>query len=230
MIWSLNMKMLLLSVFLALVTGVSAFRQLSSNSLDKGTGPLKFIPSGLRKQHMYCNGLGQPSYSIINTNKTGNFELRQYDESRWVTTHSEGIDYDKASRFNFMKLFNYIDGKNSKGEKVVMTCPVIVKITPGPGPACTSNFTMSFFVDPSAKEPPMPSTSDIYFTKIPAVRAYARTFGGYADYKDYRNEGLELMKAIGDPSLFNVDFYYTAGYDSPFKLLLRHNEVWFIAK
>jgi len=28
------------------------------------------------------------------------------------------------------------------------------------------------------------------------------------------------------PSQFNSDMFYTAGYDSPFRLIDRHNEVW----
>ncbi|XP_033745251.1 heme-binding protein 2-like [Pecten maximus] len=226
--------MMLLSVFVVMVTGATAFsfKQLDGNSLD--SQPLIFHPHGyqeaLKKHPDFCNGLGCPDYSVVYENKTGKFELREYAESEWVTTYSAGMDYDKAGYTNFRKLFNYIDGKNAKKEKVAMTCPVIVRVSPGPGPACTSNFTMSFFVDPAAKTPPKPSTEDIYMTTIPALKAYVRTFSGFADYDKYKEQGLELIAAIGNPSLYISDYYYTAGYDSPFKLLNRHNEVWLIAK
>ncbi|OWF45245.1 heme-binding protein 2-like [Mizuhopecten yessoensis] len=223
--------MMLLSVLVVMVSGVSAFRQLEWNSLD--SLPLKFIPHDnqpLTKKLDLCNGLGSPDYSVVYTNKTGNYEVRQYPESHWVTTYSTGIEYDKASRSNFRKLFNYIDGKNVKDEKVTMTCPVIVLVTPGPGPTCTSNFSMSFFVDPAAKAPPASGDKNIQFTTIPAVKVYVRDFPGFANYEKYREEGLSLMSAIGDTSLYHTEFYYTAGYDSPFKLFNRHNEVWFVAK
>ncbi|XP_060074153.1 heme-binding protein 2-like [Ylistrum balloti] len=223
--------MKLCMILIVVVTGVSAFRQLDKNSLD--STKLKFIPHDLKpsgKKEDFCNGLACPEYSVMYRNETGNFELRKYKETKWVTTDSSGMDYDEAGYKNFMKLFHYIGGDNKKKEKVTMTCPVIVMITPGPGPACSSNFNMSFYIDPNSSDPPQPSENNIYFTKIPSVRAYVRTFGGFADYNKYKEQGLELMDAIGDTSLYHTDFYYTAGYDSPFKFFHRHNEVWFIAK
>lgn len=60
---------------------------------------------------------------------------------------------------------------------------------------------------------------------------FFRSFGGYVrDIKDWIKEAIKLGQAIGDTSKYHTKFSYTAGYDSPFRFLNRHNEIWFIAK
>lgn len=44
------------------------------------------------------------------------------------------------------RLFNYISGSNEGKKKVDMTSPVTVQTTPGQGPACSSDFMVSFFL------------------------------------------------------------------------------------
>ena len=58
-------------------------------------------------------------------------------------------------------------------KKIAMTCPVIVRIIPGQGPACESNFTMSFYVSPSEGTPSAPSDPTVSISKLPALQAYA---------------------------------------------------------
>lgn len=58
-----------------------------------------------------------------------------------------------------------------------------------------------------------------------------RSFGGFASPEKYAEEAQALariLKSAGQS--FHEDFYYTAGYDSPFKLFNRHNEVWYFKK
>ncbi len=59
---------------------------------------------------------------------------------------------------------------------------------------------------------------------------FDRTFGGRAEDEHYIKEADNLVKALGDAQDLTQEYYYTAGYDSPFKLFNRRNEVWFIKK
>uniref|UniRef100_K1PU94 Heme-binding protein 1 n=1 Tax=Magallana gigas TaxID=29159 RepID=K1PU94_MAGGI len=60
---------------------------------------------------------------------------------------------------------------------------------------------------------------------------FFRSFGGYVrDIKEWIKEAIKLGQVIGDTSKYHTEFSYTAGYDSPFRFLNRHNEIWFIAK
>ena len=57
-----------------------------------------------------------------------------------------------------------------------------------------------------------------------------RSFPGFAQLPDYQKYAVELATAIGDPSKYVQDYWFTAGYNSPYQILNRHNEVWFVAK
>lgn len=66
--------------------------------------------------------------------------------------------------------------------------------------------------------------------KCTCMEIFPRTFGGRADDELFLAEADNLGKALGDVQDYHQDFYYTAGYDSPYKLFNRRNEVWFIKK
>lgn len=56
-----------------------------------------------------------------------------------------------------------------------------------------------------------------------------RTFGGFANSQNSREELLKLIESVkNDGIAFKEAPYYRAGYDSPFKLVNRRNEVWLI--
>lgn len=178
----------------------------------------------------FCNGIGCPKYTVIETHT--DYELREYVMSKWVSTNAKDISWKQSSYTLFMRLFHYIGGDNAKGEKVAMTAPVLMRIIPGQGPACENDYTMSFFVDPSAGQPPQPKDSTVKIIETKKQRVYVRSFGGYAmwSFKPWAAQARKLGQAIGDTSKYETSYYYTAGYDSPMKLFNRHNEIWFISK
>ncbi|KAK7101866.1 hypothetical protein V1264_020182 [Littorina saxatilis] len=177
----------------------------------------------------FCNKLDCPEFKVVG-HGTG-YDIREYKASRWVSTTSIGIDYETSQHDDFMRLFNYISGKNEKKQKIAMTAPVINRIVPGQGPACANNFTMSFFIAPKEGQPPSPSDDKVFLSRLPVFRAYVRSFTGFANKDKFLSEALELTDTLRNGSISYVEeYFYTAGYDSPFKLFNRHNEIWFIAK
>ena len=59
----------------------------------------------------------------------------------------------------------------------------------------------------------------------------SRTFGGFANDSMRREELLKLLESLKKDGVEFIDKpYYTAGYDSPFKLTNRRNEVWVLMK
>ncbi|KAG8582901.1 hypothetical protein GDO81_008219 [Engystomops pustulosus] len=131
-----------------------------------------------------------------------------------------------------MRLFGYIQGNNEKKVKVDMTAPVTTYIEPGAGPSCESTITVSFYIPTEHQDdPPKPSESNVFVTERPETTVYVRCFGGFTNGAKNQEQILQLSESLKrDNKLFNENIYYTAGYDSPFKLLNRHNEVWLIAK
>lgn len=70
--------------------------------------------------------------------------------------------------------------------------------------------------------------SFIYLTKpCVCVCVYPRTYGGFANEKSKREELQKLMESLRREGVPFVDKpFYAVGYDSPFKLFNRRNEVW----
>lgn len=55
-----------------------------------------------------------------------------------------------------------------------------------------------------------------------------RSFGGFLnDTLEQENLG-ELADDIGDSSKYIKNPYFTAGYDNPYQVFDRHNEVWLL--
>jgi len=176
----------------------------------------------------FANGLDSPQYTVVG--KYEDYEVREYSASGWVSTDQEGMELDKSSKGMFWKLFKFIDKGNSAEEKIAMTCPVLMKITPGQGPACESAFTMSFYVPPREGELPQPVDETVYHSQLPPMKVYIRSFAGFASSSVRVREAEALSKALPMGADYETDYWIYAGYDSPFKLFNRHNEIWFIAK
>lgn len=71
-------------------------------------------------------------------------------------------------------------------------------------------------------------------TKIPIWRlnlSSCRTYGGFSNENMKREELGKLLESLQRDGVPFVDKpYYLAGYDSPFKLTNRRNEVWVLKK
>ncbi|XP_061479966.1 heme-binding protein 2 [Rhineura floridana] len=183
------------------------------------------------KQALFSTGLEMPKWTAL-PNQAFDYEIRQYEPAKWVCTSVKTMDWDSAINTGFTKLFNYIKGKNEKGIKIDMTAPVTCYVQPGAGPFSESTTTVSFYV-PSQHQanPPKPSEADVFIETRPAITVFVRSFGGFANAKKNQEEILALAESLKrDGRSFQEKVYYSAGYDSPFKLLNRHNEVWLIKK
>jgi len=187
----------------------------------QSTEPIPWPPA-------FANGLESPEYTVLEKNEE--YEVREYKASSWVTTADESMDLDSKNNSMFWKLFKYIDKGNQTGEKIAMTCPVLIKVVPGQGPACESKFTMSFFLPPRDEAYPKANDETVFHSELPAIKVYIRSFSGFAPIKDKLREAEALAKALPESAEYDKDFWTFAGYDSPFKLMNRHNEIWFIAK
>ena len=111
-----------------------------------------------------------------------------------------------------------------------MTAPVATKVVPGAGPNCESTFTISFYITPQHQDKPLtPTNPDVYIDKFPKMTIYSTGFGGFADDEKYIDAARKLGESLKDKP-FISETYYTAGYDSPYKLFNRLNEVWFVKK
>ncbi|XP_065112894.1 heme-binding protein 2 [Paramisgurnus dabryanus] len=179
-------------------------------------------------QILFSSGLQNPKFTPQESK--GDYEIRTYHATKWVSTAVNGMEQDPAFSTGFRRLFKYIQGTNEKKCSVEMTAPVSCKIEPGAGPACESTFTVSFYIpEEHQTDPPTPSDADVFIENRPEFTAFVRTYGGFANSVNSHEELQKLIESLNkDGMKFKEAPYYRAGYDSPFKLTNRKNEVWLI--
>ncbi|XP_062585678.1 heme-binding protein 2-like isoform X2 [Saccostrea cucullata] len=175
-------------------------------------------------------GLDKPVYETLSSDK--GYELRRYSPAKWVSYTTKHMKQEKARTEGFWKLFNYIQGENEKEMKIDMTAPVSTKVEPGAGPNCESTFTVSFFIPPEHQEnPPQPKNPNVFIEERPEFEAYVKTFGGFAKEDSWINEAQKLSEDLKEKTNeVRQDYWFTAGYNSPFQLFGRTNEIWFVKK
>ncbi|CAE1281055.1 unnamed protein product [Acanthosepion pharaonis] len=160
----------------------------------------------------FCHKRACPKY-------TPEYELRYYEESKWLSINKSANANDTRSLF--MTLFRYITGNNSENQTIAMTVPVLKKILPN------ENMVLSFYItQPNA---PKPNDPRLYFETFPAQNVYGRVFGGFAKKKDNEENKQKLIDAVG-ASKVESNFYFVASYDAPWVQNDRHNEIWLLAK
>ncbi|XP_046356126.2 heme-binding protein 2-like isoform X1 [Haliotis rufescens] len=176
-------------------------------------------------------GLETPKYSVNEAAKHEGFQERRYEACKWVSTKVMAMTYKDGTSRGFRNLFNYITGDNEAKQKVEMTAPVATQVVPGAGPNCESTFTVSFYIPSEHQaDPPKPTNPDVFISDCPETKIAVKPFSGFAEESDWISKGRELAEDVEKTDLKNKlvkEYYFTAGYDSPFKLFGRHNEVWF---
>ena len=151
--------------------------------------------------------------------KFEDIEIRTYEKSIVAKTATFG-DYDKASGGGFGKLAGYIFGGNAEEQKIAMTAPVWMTME-------TDDPEMQF-VMPSKYEisdlpqPIDPSVSIDTFTggQFAAIR-----FGGYTNTEKNEKYRNMLLEWLDDHNYRHSGETFYAGYNSPFKLFNRRNEI-----
>ncbi|KAK8728312.1 hypothetical protein OTU49_009222 [Cherax quadricarinatus] len=159
------------------------------------------------------------------------YEERIYPARKWACITMAGLSQQELVSPMFRALFNYIAGKNDPNIRMDMTSPVTTYVVPGAGPACESTFTMGFLVPEEHQQiPPPAADKTIFIEERPELTVLTRRFGGYTNDEVIIKEAKELAEAIKKNGEIGVNFnqYYVAGYDPPFKLFGRRNEIWFV--
>uniref|UniRef100_A0A5F9DEW0 Heme-binding protein 2 n=1 Tax=Oryctolagus cuniculus TaxID=9986 RepID=A0A5F9DEW0_RABIT len=128
-----------------------------------------------------------------------------------------------------------VDGPGGRGPpemKIKMTAPVTSYVEPGSGPFSEATVTTSLYL-PSEQQsdPPRPSESGVFIEDRAGMTVFVRSFDGFSSAQKNQEQLLTLASILREEGkVFDEKVYYTAGYNSPFKLLNRNNEVWLIQK
>nr|XP_020443032.1 heme-binding protein 1-like [Monopterus albus] len=163
--------------------------------------------------------------------KTDEYEVRYYSPTRWVSTDAEAYLMGVGAALAFRRLFQYITGDNEGGVQMEMTAPVLVKIPEESKMWAPVIYTLSFPLPAAYQDkPPAPTNDKLYFTEMPAMNVYVRSYGGWMLSVTSRLHAHLLTKELERVrAAYNHSYHYGVGYDSPLKLLNRHNELWYVA-
>ncbi|NCG30243.1 MAG: heme-binding protein [Bacteroidetes bacterium] len=157
------------------------------------------------------------TYEILS--KMDKYEIRSYPDLTVATTELERSSYSEMARTGFSRIASYIFGKNSSGKKISMTSPVKMDMS--------DSSSMSFYLPPEylISELPVPDRSDVRIQVEPAKKVAVIQFSGWASKKVLESKFEELKTLLEEEQLKYEDSYSYLGYNPPYQLINRRNEV-----
>jgi hypothetical protein len=159
------------------------------------------------------------TYAYVVTKKYDSFEIRNYEASLFTSIKLDTKEFKKASSKGFSILAGYIFGGNQKNQKIAMTTPVAISLE--------DSMTVMFLVPKKFNKEtlPQPSQSRIEFREEPAKTVAAMSFGGWAHDKKIEKYKLKLKKSLDVEGIKYSNRFYYLGYNPPFEVFNRKNEV-----
>ncbi|XP_051560811.1 heme-binding protein 2 [Myxocyprinus asiaticus] len=164
--------------------------------------------------------------------RTEDYEVRRYSATRWISTDAEAYFLGVGAAMAFRRLYHYISGDNKEGVKFELTAPVLVEVPEERKMWEPAIYTLSFLLPSAYQErPPTPTNDKLYFSDMPDMDVYVRCYGGWMLSITSQLHAHLLTKALLRANAqYNHTHHYAVGYDSPLKLLNRHNEVWYVVE
>lgn len=152
--------------------------------------------------------------------KFDRFEIRLYPELTVATTRlNDAAGYGEKSRTGFRRIASYIFGGNNQNTQIAMTSPVQMDMS--------ENSAMSFFMpaDMRIDDLPQPDNTDVSIHKQPSKILAVIQFSGWASDQVLEEKFEELKKLLREKNIRHKDSYSYLGYNPPYQLVNRVNEV-----
>jgi len=151
--------------------------------------------------------------------KMEGFEIRLYESRLFSKTTIASGKYETASKKGFSTLAGYIFGGNEKKQKISMTSPVAMSLE--------DSITMMFMVPYNCDLASLPKPNDpsIEFEQKPSKKVAAVSFGGYASSKIIEEKKKLLIGLLKQSKIDYKDEFYFLGYNPPFEIINRKNEI-----
>lgn len=181
----------------------------------------------------FTHGLESPPFVTLES-KEG-YEVRKYKPSKWVGVQQDSTSCKTASSDSFWPLFKFISGENEAKKKIPMTSPVTVKIPAEVDSNNKERFTTHFYLPYQYQEVansdlPKPNNSNVSFYDYPEITVYVLSYGGFTSDAKLAQHSKQLSTLLERDGLsYDKDVSFYAGYDPPYRLFNRHNEIWFVS-
>lgn len=159
------------------------------------------------------------TYAYVVKKKYEKFEIRSYEATLFTSVKLSTKGYKNSSSKGFSILAGYIFGNNERNEKISMTSPVTMTLE--------DSMTMMFMVPKKLKKEmlPKPNQALIEFKEEPAKTVAAISFNGWANDKKLEKYKQKLKSALEVEGITYSDRFYFFGYNPPYEVFNRKNEV-----
>ncbi|MEY4603898.1 MAG: hypothetical protein RIT43_1190 [Bacteroidota bacterium] len=147
------------------------------------------------------------------------FEVRRYESALFSSVVLNDTTYEQTANSGFRVLAGYIFGGNETGEKIAMTSPVVMELG--------DSTKMSFMVPSNYTENdlPKPKNGRIFFERKQGAIMAAIRFGGWADDARIEKYKNDLVQALEKEGLKYTGRFTYLGYNPPYAIVARRNEV-----
>ncbi|MGB1647384.1 MAG: SOUL family heme-binding protein [Crocinitomicaceae bacterium] len=163
------------------------------------------------------NKIETPKYTVLKS--YDDFELRQYGSMILAQTVMQSASYENTSSQGFRTVASYIFGGNEENKKIAMTAPVIMEM----GDDTKMSFVMP--KEHSMESLPEPSSEEVKILKVSPKKYAVITFPGYANNKKIDKYAKKLLKSIKSEGLETVGNVKFMGYNAPWQVIGRKNEI-----
>ena len=158
-------------------------------------------------------------YPYVVKKKFKRFEIRSYETTLFTSVKLSTKGYKNSSSKGFSILAGYIFGNNERNEKISMTSPVSMSLE--------DSMTMMFMVPKKLNKDmlPKPNQSGIEFKQEPAKTVAAIRFSGWANDTKIEENKQNLKAALDAEGIKYSNQFYFFGYNAPYEVFNRKNEV-----
>ena len=146
-------------------------------------------------------------------------EIRKFAPATFSYVTLNVDNYDQGSSMGFRKLAGYIFGGNQRQEKIAMTSPVEM--------AMDTMMVVKFMVPAkyNMEDLPTPNNKEVRFVEQPERIVAAIRFSGFANDEKIARYREQLKVVLNQNGLSYDGEFSFLGYNSPFDLINRRNEV-----
>ena len=165
-------------------------------------------------------GIETPNYKVIKI--VGDVEIREYPQMILAQTKLGGKRYESNGNSGFGVVANYIFGGNQQQQKIAMTAPVIMNMS-------DTEASMSF-VMPSQyqlSDLPSPNSTAVSLVSQDSMKLAVLRFGGFSSDEKIAKHAQILTQVLKENNIQTKGSLLYMGYNAPWDLINRRNEVAF---
>lgn len=167
---------------------------------------------------MSTKGTPQQPYTVLRT--IGDLEVRLYPEALTASVLRPGSTYKEVSNSGFRSLAGYIFGANAEEKKIAMTAPVHMELG--------ADSSRMRFVMPEGltmDSLPAPNDPNVKLERVPEEVVAVLRFGGFSSDAKIAEHSAQLLQQVKAAGLEPIGPFRFMGYDPPWQLVARRNEV-----